>query len=691
MAEEIKETTGDLLNVGNAAGFAAEGVKKYGMAMIEAIKSSVTTKAMLDEIAKAFGGVQKVATYAADSFEKIGIKNVGLATAAAIGAMTKSIPDATKAFGDLGKAGGMAGRDLSESLKTVQPYMEKMPGGKTFMMLANGMSESANAGTNLQKSIIGIYASSGNLNQLLADSGTKFKNLNDVSTAYSESLSKVSMATGVSSSQVNSLVQGLQNIPGILDEQSIQAGRASNSMNNMVAILRVQAATGMSTAAVTENLNFAYETLGLKGEGALGILAQMNEVSRESGLPLQAVSKYVQETGSAFKYFGDNTQTAMGALSRLLPGLKDAKLGYGAIKDILSNVTGSMADLNVGQRAFISGGGLHGSAKMLHDLSTGKGAEVFKQFEAKFKEKIGGPAVTLEEAAMDKSGATEIQRQKQLGVLQAMGMKGNEQMLTKISDAFAKPGSLNTADKTTMLENVLGRGADYQERTVTGIDLMVSHLERMSMFAAIQNSLTMRMAFGADGAKGPVADFVKSAMEHNARLAGTIGVTAQDKEKPDLAKIQESAKNFLTANMEGLFAGYESEKAEEEAAKKPGAKKAAVKEESKEFSFFNLIKGFGIGGKAETLPEAITAPPKISPTTAPPTPKATLAPAPISKATSTVGEATATKAGEKQLGILKVLIDTSFYENGMRKIAHEEGEIALGNSNVRTIIGVGPA
>lgn len=694
MAEEIKETTGDLLNVGNAAGFAAEGVKKYGMAMIEAIKSSVTTKAMLDEIAKAFGGVQKVATYAADSFEKIGIKNVGLATAAAIGAMTKSIPDATKAFGDLGKAGGMAGRDLSDSLKTLQPYMEKMPGGKTFMMLANGMSESANAGTNLQKSIIGIYASSGNLNQLLADSGTKFKNLNDVSTAYSESLSKVSMATGVSSSQVNSLVQGLQNIPGILDEQSIQAGRASNSMNNMVAILRVQAATGMSTAAVTENLNFAYETLGLKGEGALEILAQMSEVSKDSGLPLQAVSKYVQETGNAFKYFGDNTQTAMGALSRLLPGLKDAKLGYGAIKDILSNVTGSMADLNVGQRAFISGqsggvGGLQGSFKMLNDLSTGKGADVFKRYESAFKNKLGGPMVTLKQAGEDPGAA--VQFQKQLSMLQEMGMKGDEKTLAKISDAFAKPGSLNTADKTTMLENVLGRGADYQERTVTGIDLMVSHLERMSMLAAIQNSLTMRMAFGADGAKGPVADFVKSAMEHNARLAGTIGVTAQDKEKPDLAKIQESAKNFLTANMEGLFAGYESEKAEEEAAKKPGAKKAAVKEESKEFSFFNLIKGFGIGGKAETLPEAITAPPKISPTTAPPTPKATLAPAPISKATSTVGEATATKAGEKQLGILKVLIDTSFYENGMRKIAHEEGEIALGNSNVRTIIGVGPA
>lgn len=711
MADDFKETAEGLERVTKASGPAKEGITAYGMALVEAIKNSTATKAVLSELSETFGSLQKMSKYVSTSLDKIGIKDVGMATVSAIGAMTKMLPEASKAFGDLGKAGGMAGRDMTESLKGMQPWLEKMPGGKAFMAFAGPMAESASAGINLQKSLIGLYAASGNLNKLLTDSGGKFKDLNVVSAAYADSLYRVTSATGASSAQVNSLIQGLQNIPGILDEQNIQARAASNSMSNMVAILRVQAATGMSTAAMTENLNFAYETLNLKGQGALEVLAQMSEVSKDSGLPLQAVSKYVQDTGHAFKFFGDNTQTAMASLSRLLPGLKDAKIGYGAIREILSNVTASMADLNVGQRAFISGqsggpGGLQGSFKMLHDLSTNKGADVFKQMETAFKRNLGGPMVTLQEASQSQGAAAQFQ--KQLSMLQAMGMKGDEKMLAKISDAFAKPETLTGVDKEAALKNALGRGEDFQERTATGMDLANSYLERMSMLMAIQNSITARTFLGTEGGKGPMADMVKKGMEESAKLAATVGVTAQGKKQTDINALMDEAKGFLNEGISKTFAGYDAEKAKEEADKKLPAGTKKSESENPIFNPVDFIKKFMGGGNIPTLQEAsqskaaeakfmeaaytgaaigLGTPDQVAKMlSSPPTTNAGLAPAPGSKESAFDKKV----EEEKQLGVLKIEIDTSFYENNMKKIAHKEVNVALKNGDEGTIIHVRP-
>lgn len=685
MADEIKETAEDAIR-------AKISVEELSNALVSFFGKASEGNPVLMQLKQAFAGVGDIASSVADSLRDIGIKDVGFATAAAIGSMTKMVPEASRAFGELGKAGGFAGRELSESLKTLEPFKNIIPGGDKFFAMANGMSSSANSAINLQKNIIGLYSASGNLNRLLTDSGGKFTDMNDITAAWSDSLVRTTMATGASSEQINNLLSGLRNIPGVLDEQSIAAGGAQKSLSNVVDILRVQSGVGMTTAQITDSLNFAYETMNLKGQSALEIIAQMSEASKDFGLPLQAVTEYVKSAGNAFKFFGDNTQTAMGVLSRLTPGLKDAGLGYGAIKDIISSVSGSLAELNVGQRAFISGagggpGGLRGAMQMLSDLAQGKGESVFKQFETAFKKEVG-PMVTLEQAGASDPAAAQMT--KQIEYLRAMGVKGSDIQLAQISDAFAKSGILPIKDKEMALQQVMGRGADFQERTATGMDLAVAQLERLSMLMAIQNSITLRTALGTEN-KGPLSDFIKQSMETNAAIAGQIGVTEPGKERPTV----ESLKDNVTDQVRELFNSLVGIK--KPAVMKEGAPPPTVEAPKSIITDFatktlNLF-GAGLTPPESKLPTAATVPPKIgAPATTPPIPQATLAPAAMTP--REIGAETE-KAGvkgtsEKQLGILKVLIDTAFYENGMRKIVHDERELALKNGDIATVVHVRP-
>jgi hypothetical protein len=246
----------------------------------------------------------------------------------------------------------------------------------------------------------------------------------------------------------------------------------------------------------------AYLNLGQKSQDSIGILAEMSAATTSLGLPFQIVQKQVQETAEKFKFFGDNSRSALDILSAFGPALKESGLGPRAVEDIVSGLVGGVKQMDVATKSFISGAsggkkGLSGAFEMDLLLKEGKLAEVLKRTTAAVQKQFGSPIVSVEEASKDQGKAATLFKQQEF--IKQFGLADSDDKAQRILEAL-KAGSaeklgdvFNDKDKQKSdVESQTTLGNQKLERANTYLVDIANNTRLTAISAGIENARTVR-------------------------------------------------------------------------------------------------------------------------------------------------------------------------------------------------------
>jgi hypothetical protein len=487
------------------------------------------------------------------------------------------LPKGTEALGKMADAGVMGGNQMSvaykQTSKIVDGMLSKIPGlGKVISDGFGRFVDAADAGNNLERSVVKLAASSGTLGFVANETNDGFSNLSASAGAFVDNVYNVSQATGTAMSVTMGYAESLGKIPGALDTLIDTYGEHNRKMSMLEASMKVASAFGMEHSEVVNQLDYAYRQLGTTGTKAITFVSNMAQAAQDLQMPMDIVREFTMRTGEAFRYLGDNTKSAIGIMKAMAPALQESGLGPKAIQDLVQGMTNGVAQMDIAHKAFISGatggaGGLAGGYEIEYLLKSGDLGAVMEKTMTAMQRQFGAPVTTLED--VHRTPALAGQLLKQVSFLKEVaGIAKTDQEAYRILDAMKKgaPGQMAEAMKAPedVMATTLKRGAALQERGNTALTQIANYQARLVGLQSIAIAQTVRGFAGVESALGVKGRMTSGSLAAANRGAGAIGTAkgvarnwtvggAMEEVKEDTKK----AITGLSGAMEEKFGGIE--------------------------------------------------------------------------------------------------------------------------------------
>lgn len=411
------------------------------------------------------------------------------------------------AFNAIGEAANGATGDMSRVFDNLNRISQLDP-TKFSTKLLKGMAALHELGEPARRFEVGLMAMSarsGEFGDLISEVGNDLEGMENKLVSFTNLTYRVAQVSGLTTTQVAKYASELNKIPGALSTTIETTADGAEHMHMLDAAIKVAAGTGQDFSSVVEQMNAVYQEFGTTGKGALEFVSRLATASQSLKMPLDMVKSYVTGASQSFRFFGDNSQAAISILGKFGPALAESGLGPKAIAELTQNVTRNISEMNLAQRAFVSGtsggpGGLQGAYQIELLKRQGKVDEVQKMVEDSLRQQFGGRIVTLEEAGKDQGLAAQFTKQVQLLTQGPSKMASSEGEAYAILDAMSKGTRAQSrpqiATKEESLTKALDIGNNFQERNYSQLTAMSNTLDLQAQYGSIVASNTTRMLGG---------------------------------------------------------------------------------------------------------------------------------------------------------------------------------------------------
>lgn len=536
-----------------------------------------------------FGLLATAVVGATESFK--GLSNIdssGLST------FSEQLTDIKAILTGAGTAGGIA-KDVTDKLvaalaganRPVAEIKAAIAGGAdVFFAYAKNVLTSADNSLRLQTAMIQLSASTGNLGTLMRDAGEDLSGMNDLLAKQSEMLSKAGADTKLGAAQLQQYWAQLGTVPGVLEEMTVNLTKGDEAVNILSASVQLATGSGRKYTDVISDLRKAVVDYGFSTSETFTFTARIAEISQKVKAPMEDVRNALLSSADAFKTFADagassarQSEGFANIMNTYVDSLKAAGLSSHAAVSLTNQMTNSVKDLRIEQKAFLSQqtggpGGLMGGFQIDKMLREGKTDQVFDLVRQQMQKQFGGKIATLEEAT--KSPAAALQLEKQVQLLQKGplgGMAKTDQDAYRILEAFKDVSSgrrgIQGLSQSAAADQV-SKGAQIQNLSNTPLSSLRSTLEGIRYTVNVANLGTVQKGFSA-GAGIPLAD-TDTAQQKNMR-AGLAQTTPTDRNATvgtmaggDISKMQDWLKNLDSTSktvLEGLNQAIKSGKIED--------------------------------------------------------------------------------------------------------------------------------
>lgn len=409
------------------------------------------------------------------------------------------LPKHINAFDKLGASGRETGSSIADSFKLIEPYVKNSL-GKTGEVISEFVSQTiqgADAANGLERSIVSMSASTGNLNSVFAGGVFSAEALDREYSSMTEHLFNVANATGHTMSETLNYANAMSVIPNALNTNIQVTEDLGNEMTQLEASLKLASAYGVAHGDVVSNLSKMYQNFGTRGTEAFESLNSIYKAAQDVGLPLKTVNDMVLDGANHFMLLGDNIKAATNVVKVFGEAFKNSNLGPEGIKKVVDSMIKGVEKMNEGTKAFISSqtggpGGLAGGFQTDLAIQEGRMDEVLGKTMSAMQKQFGTAPVTLKEAGSNQAMAGEFY--KQVSYLKDVaGIASSNQEAYRILEAM-KTGAtgdlqLGKREGKDELSSAIDRGAEMQSRSNTVLNRMSTTLEYQKMIQAkIQQS-----------------------------------------------------------------------------------------------------------------------------------------------------------------------------------------------------------
>lgn len=450
--------------------------------VLQGIQGIVNTTADLDIFSRALN-------LGADALNRLGAD--GIAVSATLAGV---LPVNTALFGEMGAAGKKAGFDIAEGFNRAVPILQKLPGIREAVPHFQRLFDTASQAQALELGLIRAATATGNLNKLTRELDGDFRNLENATARYTASINAVADASGVLPSQISPYANILANIPDALNTTISAQTNFTTELSMLNATFKVSTALGLDHTEMQKQLTDAWKTLDLRGQDALETIARIGLAAQDLNLPMDTVRERVFQTANAFKLWGDQTGAAIDVLSGVRGALEDSGIGPAAIDEVVGSMMQGIKNLDVAQKAFISGatggpGGLFGAFdidRMLRE--EGGAADVINKVMEAMQNQFGGPVVTHEDVMRTPALAGEFF--KQITFLKDVaGIAGSDIEAQRILEVMKRGGvgaeELELArTPEDALRTAVETGTEIQQSQMNQVISLLANIEKAQSVAA---------------------------------------------------------------------------------------------------------------------------------------------------------------------------------------------------------------
>ena len=349
------------------------------------------------------------------------------------------------------------------------------------------MGEGVDAAQNFQNAYMKMMLSSGQGATLFNTAGRSLENLNAILKDQGLALAHLSGTTAIAYPELVKFYTAMGQIPGALNPVKGATTDTAGSMEKMRTAIMIAQGAGMDLGVAITQLKNAYDIFGKTGDRANEFLARQTELADNLGIPVDKTTQYLNDMAEKLKYVGDNSRGASMDLQRMFHNLQDSGLGVQPALELMGKMQTAMANLSVGQEAFISArsggrGGLVGAFDIERELKEGKLDDVMKKQRAAFINTAGGHLATLE-GTKTAEGAREWQKQRSMLMGGAFGgMNLDKNQASRLMEAMGKPeGAARTKDMNEAIQTSAQKGEEVAKQNLTVLTHADANLEAIKM------------------------------------------------------------------------------------------------------------------------------------------------------------------------------------------------------------------
>lgn len=421
-----------------------------------------------------------------------------------LGVISGIKPDA---FNAIGEAANDATGDITRTFDILNRVSQLDPTGFSNKLIKGlaVLHEAAEPARRFEAGLMAMAARSGEFGSLMAEIGTDLEGLENKLVSFTDLTYSVAQVSGLTTVQVAKYASELNKIPGALSTTIETSAAGTEHMHMLDAAIKVAAGTGQDFSSVIQQMTAVYQEFGTTGKNALEFVSRLAAASQDLKMPLDLVKDYVTGASQSFRFFGDNSQAAINILGKFGPALAESGLGPKAVADLTQNITRNISEMNLAQRAFVSGtsggpGGLQGAYQIELLKRQGRVDEVQKMVEDSLRQQFGGRIVTLDEAAKDQGLAAQFTKQVQLLTQGPSKIASSEAEAYAILDAMSKgvraQPDKQIATKEEALSSALDIGNSFQERNYNQLTAISNTLDLGVQYSSIIASNTARTVSG---------------------------------------------------------------------------------------------------------------------------------------------------------------------------------------------------
>ena len=293
-----------------------------------------------------------------------------------IGKNTAVVQSLSEQFTQLKSAGKLTTDALMGFGEVLKIPGIKQAGDGLGKLIENAL-KGADQFANLKNNYIEVMGASGGLGDAFSKSGSDLQGLNTIITRHGDYLEHVASETGNSTKAVTGYWSTLEAaIPGAANTQIRAVDEAGKSTGGLTAAMQLAAGTGQTYASVVEKMAKSVNAYGLDTEQAMAFTAQMKTVNDSLHLKMSMTEGFVNANIEAFKGLTNGGNNSINVLNGMYEAFRKTGLSAEQSVDAISNVTKSMANLNMGQKALMSAqsggpGGIRGALQIEEQMDKG--------------------------------------------------------------------------------------------------------------------------------------------------------------------------------------------------------------------------------------------------------------------------------------------------------------------------------
>lgn len=451
---------------------------------------------------------------------------------------------------------------------------EMAKGATSFAIFASNVLKSADNGLRLQNALLQLTSSTGDFGELIQDAGQDLSNMNQLLARQSMLISDANKDTNLGTDVLEDYWAELAKIPNILKEINVELPGSSKSINVLSAAIQMSIGSGRQYKDVLSDLKVATIEFGLSTSEAFKFTSKISELSNKLKAPLEDVRNNILNTTKAFKGFADagdasakQSESIANIMNRYGESLKNTGMTAQASVNLISQMTSSITNLTVAQKAFLSQqsggpGGLRGAFNIENMLRKGETDKVFEMVKTQMQKQFGGKIVSLEEATKSDNAASQLQKQMlmlQKGPLAQFAK--TDQEAYRVLEAFKNnekgKGMVSDLSQTAASDQI-NKGKQIQDLSRTSFGGLKTTLENTRFTANIANFESMQKVFSAGvgtivkdtDAQKKMRDSIKSTTSETDKFT-SIGKNAASN-IDDVQKTASGFKTFVNSTVDGF-------------------------------------------------------------------------------------------------------------------------------------------